>query len=463
MGESAIVLAHRREIVKQTADKLEALGLVPEIVMAGHAPNPWGNVQVASRDTLAARRKGGNKGKAAHFMVIDECHLVGKGSRYETLAREHLAGGGILLGLSATPIRTDGYGLGNLFESMVRAPDVPWLIEHGFLCQPRHVWGKAPSTKNLGGGHDFNQRLVEESMEPLIGDVVKNWMRHGADRPTIVFASGVDHSLHLVERFKQANISAQHVDGNTENEVRDKIFAHSRDAEIQIISNADVYIEGADFPWISCAVIARITKSLARYLQMGGRPMRTYPGKEDFMLIDHGGHYERFGPLWLSRDWELSTDDKMQERMEAKRKAEQTLQVRCPQCGLMHSRRNCPICNAVAREAQDRYFIEAMLEEVTVAEWEKRDARRGHPNRLRDAAPVDKQRWYSGFLYLESERGKARGWAEHRFREKFSVWPKNMKQIASPPTPDVLAFDKHMRIWYAKSKQKALDAANTKL
>ncbi|MDE2099425.1 MAG: DEAD/DEAH box helicase, partial [Patescibacteria group bacterium] len=303
---TSIVFAHRREIVTQTASKLEMAGLTPEIIMAGFAPNPWANVKVASIDTVWAAHKRGASFPMADRVVIDECHRTT--GRYVHVLEHYLKQSATVLGLTATPIRTDGAGLGDHYQEMVCAPSTRWLIDNGYLAPVEYCLGVIPNTKGVKlSGHDFNQEQLQQVMDQkaLIGDIVENWLKHAEGRSTMLFASGIKHSKHLVEQFEAHGIPAVHVDGDTPPEERDSIYARSQSGEVKVVCNDSVYVEGTDFPWISCLVDAHPTKSLTRYLQSGGRGLRTFAGKSNLLYLDHANNVYHHGRLESDREWEL--------------------------------------------------------------------------------------------------------------------------------------------------------------
>ena len=454
--ETSIAVAHRREIVNQMAEKMEWAGMVPEVVMAGHALNPWANVTVASKGTLASQLKRGSSRKLADLLIVDEGHLVSKDGEYAKMIGQHKEAGGKLLLATATPIRGDGYGLKNICDEMVRTPDVPWLIEHGYLCSVEHHICHVPSTVGLGGdGNDYSQARVAATMntKELIGDIVDNWIAFGKGRPSLIFASGVQHSMAIVERVRQAGYRAEHVDGETDKKVRDSIYQRSRNGEIDLITNDSVYIEGADFPWISYVGFGFITKSLRKLLQAGGRGMRPWEGKHSCVMADHGGNLYRLGRLDVARDWELSDDVKIQEKMEADRKKNEKLSVTCPGCGLVHSCRECPKCHAPAKEASDRDYIAAMLERMTVFEWEEAKAKAKDAGKVKREKRSLEQQFYSSFLYMAQNRGFKEGWAARRFHERFGYMPDKLERRATTPIKAAKEFDaEKTREWRAAKK-----------
>jgi DNA repair protein RadD len=198
----------------------------------------------------------------------------------------------IVIGLTATPCRGDGSGLGNVFEVMVEGPSVPELIELKCLVQTKIY---APSTPDLEGvkvklgDYVENELAGRMNTDKLVGDVVEQWFKHGERRPTVVFATGVQHSVHIRDEFRRAGVLAEHIDGTTPIEERDRILALLASGKVELVTNAMVLTEGWDCPSVSCLVLARPTKSLGLYRQMVGRVLRPAPGKSDALILDHAG------------------------------------------------------------------------------------------------------------------------------------------------------------------------------
>ena len=351
-GNSVLFLAHRRELIYQARERLEEADCPAGIIMAGELPLAR-HVQVASVQTLWARRE--REGyPSCDVMVIDECHLVPGGKAYQAVMDANP--GAVVVGLTATPIRTDGRGLGEVFDSMVQCPSIAALTEMGYLVPLRYF---APSQPDLEGirtraGDYVEGDLAERMDKPtLIGDVVEHWGRFADGRPTIVFASGVKHSIHLAEQFRGAGVRAEHVDGTTAREERDGLWRRLANGDVQVVTNVGVAVEGLDVPAVSAIVLARPTKSPGRFLQMLGRGMRTHPGKEDCVVIDHAGAVFEHGFAHEFFDWSLGsikgeTANPVQ-RERVKKSASPivcgecfatfTGSPKCPNCGHEHSPR----------------------------------------------------------------------------------------------------------------------------
>ena len=461
--ERVLVLAHRREIVQQTVNKLVEAGIETGIIMANHAPMEWADVQVASIDTLWARRKF-QSFPEAQLLVVDEVHRAGS-ARHLEIIDHYKKQGAKVLGLTATPIRNDGFGLGNIFDLMVRTPDMPLLIEHGFLVPVDYRVGIIPDVSGvkLTAG-EYNKAQLEAVMDAtvLIGDIVDNWLRYASDRRTMVFASGVAHSIHLMNQFKTAGVNAVHIDGETNNEIRDRVFAQVNSGEIQVICNAMVYVEGTDIPCISCIVDAAPSKSIIKYLQSGGRGMRPFPGKANLQYHDHSGNVYRHGRLELPRDWELVKGKEQVEKLAEQRKKVEKIQITCQKCGFMHNRPICPRCGVAPElKGMAKDFIPAVLVQMTQWEYEKAAKKKKEPKR--EPTFAEKQEFYSGFLFMARERGYSDGWAAHAYREKFGVFPRGLQQVPHEPTYAVKQYDRHRRIAWAKSKRNTENGFEVKV
>jgi DNA repair protein RadD len=131
----SLLVVHRREIVLQTRDKLKGLGVNPGIIMSGEVPNALAAVQLAAIQTLHARaiRSERMKMPLAHQLVIDEAHHACAGTYKKVIEAYPDAK---IVGLTATPCRGDGRGLGGIFDQLVELPQVPDLIEAGHLVRP---------------------------------------------------------------------------------------------------------------------------------------------------------------------------------------------------------------------------------------------------------------------------------------------------------------------------------------
>lgn len=430
----AAVFAHRREIVKQTATKLSQSNIWPGIIMSGDVLSPSRNVQVSSIDSYSAWVKSGKiRELRPHLVWVDEAHRV-MSPTYLRVVKAMMEAGAKLFGTTATPIRSDGTGLGDLFTSMVCAPGPKELIARGFLCPIEYFTGIVPDVKGVkltAGDYDAFELQQVCNQKMLIGSIVDNWMRLSQGRPTLCFATGVDHSMSIVDKFKERGIRAEHIDGETNTKRRDDVYGALKSGDVQVVSNANVYVEGSDFPFVSCVIDAQPTKSVGRYLQKGGRGMRTCEGKTDLHYHDHAGNVYNHGRLEMKREWELVNGKEQVEKFQKERDSQRAERV-CPECSASYTGMTCPQCGyEYVRTGKELDYLPADLERMTVEEAEKIQF---------VPSPAEKQRWFQEALHYAIERGKKPGWAAHCYEAKWKegMPPREwMRLVPRPSTEDV--------------------------
>lgn len=306
-GRRVLFLAHRVELINQCSARLDQFGIPHGIIRAqDKRADDAALVQVASVQTLIRR-------KQAKFdlIVIDEAHRSLADSYKRVLEAQE---GASVIGLTATPCRTDGRGLGEAYNAIVETCSVSELVNQGVLV-PAQVWGARnidglESISTVAGDYNRGQLAELMSQSKLIGDVVGQWMSKFKGGKTVVFGVNVEHSIALRDRFLSFGIKASHIDGNTPEDQRAAILQQLRDGEIEVITNCSILTEGWDLPDLACVQIARPTKSLALYLQMVGRGLRSAVGKTEAIILDHGGCFQRFGHPLDDREWGLDASVK---------------------------------------------------------------------------------------------------------------------------------------------------------
>src|SRR5215471_17915045 len=236
-GQRVLFLDHRRELTKQASRKLYDLSVDHGIIQAGFPPRPNEKVQVASIQSLHRRaiRSRSIELPPADLVIVDEAHHSPAETYKRLLAQYPLA---IIVGLTATPCRGDGRGLGNIFQVLIECPSVAELIDGGYLVGTRVY---APTRPDLTGVHVRHGDYVEAELAfrmntaKLVGDVVEHWLRLGEHRPTVVFAVDVAHSVHLRNEFRRTGVLAEHIDGSTPLEERDRILRQLADGTIDVV------------------------------------------------------------------------------------------------------------------------------------------------------------------------------------------------------------------------------------
>ncbi len=182
----------------------------------------------------------------------------------------------------------------------------------------------------------------------LVGDILEQWKKHanaaGKPRSTIIFACNVAHSRHIVNVFRHAGISAEHLDGQVPEKDREAILDRLAGGQTSIVSNVLLLSEGFDCPPVSCIVIARPTASRTLFIQMVGRALRPCPakGKTDCVILDHAGNAFRHGLISEITCYELEAGDTLDLSKEPRAACK-----KCPSCYavVQQNAQVCPECN----------------------------------------------------------------------------------------------------------------------
>lgn len=444
----ALVFAHRRELVTQTSKKVYAAGLDHGIIQAGFPARPDAPIQVASIQTLHARAvRGSMETPPADLVVVDEAHRARAESYRQILDRYRDS---VVIGLTATPVRGDGRGLGNIFDAMVECPSVAELIAMGFLV-PTRVY--APSEPDLKGvrtrAGDYIEGELAERMDrsDLIGDITAHWFRLAENRKTVVFATNVKHSRHIAEEFLAAGVPAAHIDGKTPTEERDCILARLAAGDIRVVTNCMVLTEGWDCPDVSCCILARPTKQIGLYRQMVGRVLRTAPGKTDALVLDHAGSTVMHGFAEDPITWTLHEDSRAENKAHAARKARHGHNgvVECHECKTLRMPgKACPSCG---------WMPKGRAEAPNVADGDLDRIEAGGRRQARIWTPEEKDEFLCELTAIASMRRYQPGWAAHKFKEKFGHWPARPCRRPVHPKPETMAWVRSRQIAFAKARK----------
>lgn len=392
-------LTHRRELASQASQTFHNLGIPHGTVQAGYVSNPHASVQVASIQTIVRRF---DELPAPNLIVFDEAHHMGAASWDAIFTRFPQAK---VLGLTATPWRLDGVGLGRWFDHMVNGPTVSDLIENGSLSPYRLF---APATPDLSGvgvtAGDYQRGALAKAMDKptIVGDAIGHYLKLCPGKRAVAFAAGVQNSINIAAQFNAAGIPAEHVDGSMPADQRDQAVDRFRRGETLILCNADLFGEGFDVPAIEAAILLRPTKSLSLHLQQVGRALRPCDGKSEAIILDHAGNSLIHGLPDDAREWSL--DDR--ERRKRAEKSESPVR-QCEECFYVYRPApKCPQCgHAPAVQTREIEVVEGTLAEV----------------RKIDARAKFREQGKAGSLEALIELGRARGYKNPRFWAE-KVW-----------------------------------------
>jgi superfamily II DNA or RNA helicase len=298
------VLVHRVELLNQAAETLRSLGIPNGRIKGKVRYDPQFSVHVASVQTLS-RNTNAYPPDLFDLLVIDEAHHAVAGSWDRVIKRFRTAK---VLGVTATPCRLDGRGLGGCFQTLIQGPQLEALQDDGFLAQskvyaPPALFDQGRLKTSMGDFQmgDASARLATVK---VIGDVLSHYRRHLNGGTAIAFCCSIAHAESVASAFNEAGITAASIDGTMTEERRTSLLSSLSIGSIKVLTSCALIGEGVDVPSVSGCILLRPTKSLALHLQMVGRCLRPDGGKPA-VILDHVGNYQRLGHHLLHRTWSL--------------------------------------------------------------------------------------------------------------------------------------------------------------
>lgn len=308
-GSSIIFAVHRDILMEQTAKTLEQFGIRYGVIQGKSIYDESIKVHIASIVTLAKRL---DDIPAASMLVVDECHLAMADTWKKPIERFRQDGTRIL-GLSGSPQRADGKGLGYLFETLVQGPTTAELIREGRLSAYRYFAPSIPDLTGVGramGDYSLQDLQAVMGRKALLGDIVEHWRPHAATHRALAFTVSRKHSENMATEFADAGIRATEISGKHSTKQRQRIIEAFADRETQVLCNVELITTGFDLAAIvgrdvtvDGIILARPTESLALYLQMVGRGLRAKP--YPCIIHDHAGNSIRHLFPDSPREWSL--------------------------------------------------------------------------------------------------------------------------------------------------------------
>lgn len=385
-GNSCWFVVHRRELCKQTSREFWEHKLEHGMIMSGKQRSQT-LAQVGTVLTAANYVEKLRPDQRPKIIIFDEAHRS-VSSSYQRLI--DACPGAVIIGLTATPERTDGRGLAEIYAGMVEVQSMRWLIDHGFLCDYRLI---APAedvdlsevkTKMGDYATDDLERVMDKPT--ITGDAIAAYRQYAEGKRNMVFCVSIKHSEHTCQQYNAAGIPAEHIDGTHSDREREAALDRFRRGETLVLCSVQLAIEGLDIPAVEVVQQLRPTKSVIVYLQLIGRGLRPEPGKRALIILDQVNNWRRMGLPDDEREWSLEG------RKRGKRKASEPdpdIHIQqCRECFAVFRKgvSECPGCGVPiegGREAPKQ--VDGALAEVDLTQV-RRSARReqGSARTLRD-------------------------------------------------------------------------------
>lgn len=310
-NQNCLVLAHRDRLVTQAAERIKGIVGWGKVGLVNGDTKDWWHPCVVATIQSAGVEKQLLRAPQFQNIIIDECHRANS-PQYRKVIEALLAPGGMLLGVTATPNRTDKKGLiPHVFHELVYEIGMQELIDKGYLAPVigKEIklpidFSKIKTSVSTEGIRDYRPEDVKAAFEEAqwLERITEGWREVASDRRTIIFvppgivddrSCGMAHSL--AEFMRLQGIRAAAVDGTTKQSVQDRVIADFTKGDIQVLVNVNIFTEGLDIPPIDCVLFARPTQSSIIYSQSIGRGTRLYPGKKNLLVVDVTGITEQLG------------------------------------------------------------------------------------------------------------------------------------------------------------------------
>lgn len=387
-GNKVLFLIHRKELREQIVRTFSSWGVDMELcdVMM---------VQTAARHSNI---------ESPSLIITDENHHC-LASSYRKIYRAFPKA--YFLGITATPVRLNGDGLGDVNDRLIVGVSAKWLIENNFLAPYRYY---APSVADLSGIKIHRGEFSASDTETVLakntvfGDVIGHYKKLADGMQAICYCVSVKYSEKMAAGFRDKGIKARHIDGNTPMQERDEIIEAFRKKEIDILCNVDLISEGFDVPDCGCTIMLRPTQSLSLYIQQAMRCMRYKPGKTA-VIIDHVANYTRFGMPDDIREWSLEKKSREKRKKEAKEPVEA---LQCPSCFAVIPNTHLTHCPMCGKEFPKK------IRQIEEAEGELTEVTGFHTDYTK---PSDCQS-YRELLEYAKKAGYKKGWAYYQAKNR---------------------------------------------
>lgn len=423
-GKRAIFTVPRRELLAQTVETVAGFNIPFGVIgPKGYPVNPLAPVQIAMTPTLARRL---DRTQLPDVMFLDECHFGG--AELETVIAWAKASGAYGVGMSATPMKNNGRGMGDWYAHMECGLPVADLMRLGRLSDYRYFGPSAPDLSSVpvsSAAGDYAPKALATFMEAdaaIIGDATKTYRQFMQGKRTVLFATSRKHAARIQDAFQAAGIAAQAIDGTMDAETRKRIIMGFARREFGVLINVDLLTFGFDLSQavkmpvrVEALIDLCPVKSLPKQMQKWGRGLRA--GDEPCVIADHVNNWREHGFPDSEREWTLTTTKRrgsQGERVEPVRQ--------CPigdgGCGFVH--RPSPACPNCGFE----YPVQSRTVDEVDGELQEIDREAAERARIAARQEQDRADSLDALLEIAKRTGKNPRWAHH-------VWQARQRKRAT--------------------------------
>ena len=425
-GNKAAMLLDRVVLCDQTSKRLEKYDIDHGVMQAGHwRYRPYENIQVCSAQTL--ERRGSFPG--LNLLIVDEAHQT----RDQTVQFIKDNPNVRVIGLTATPFTK---GLGKIYDNVVSTVTTSQLVKDKVLVPLRVFIAKEinmEGAKKVAG--EWSTEETTKRGMVITGDVVSEWINKtneifGGPRKTIVFASGVEHGVDLARKFQEQGHNFLCISYKDDDEWKKQVIEDFSKPDTQItgLIATDILTKGFDVSDVMIGISARpFSKSLSSHIQQMGRVMRGHDGKDFAIWLDHSGNYLRFRDDW-DEVFEQGVDTLDEGKEKAKKEPTEKIKAdsKCPSCSALWpvGSDTCYNCGHVREKKNKVFSLDGEMVELTGS-----------------ASREGKQEFWNQMVWYIRVQGWSKGRASHTYKEKYGVWPRNLRDdMPAMPNDDTRKF-----------------------
>lgn len=402
-NKRVIIVVHRSELLYQASNKLTQFSIKHGKISPEFTPAYYELIQIASIDTLIRRL---DFIQNPDLIIIDEAHHLLKDNKWGKVVKKFPSAK--ILGVTATPARTNGDGLGikskGFFDDLIIGSSVSELTDLGYLCPaeyyapPIHI--DFSRIKIKLGDYDSKGLSAETNKPNITGDAIKHYIKYSSNLPAIAFCVDRKHAKDVANQFNLAGICSEFIDGTLSSSDRKLKIEGLTNGRIKVLTSVNLISEGTDIPVVNTAILLRKTRSLSLHLQMIGRVLRPHPDKNKAIIIDHVGNTFEHGFADSEHIWSL--EGKQKKRNDIKGKPI----TQCEYCyRVYHSIKSniCPYCKEQrpTREKKISYSDEELIKVTDEFKNQKNID-------IKNAKSID------DLKNIALKYGYKPGWVEHR-------------------------------------------------
>ncbi len=413
------------------------------VIQANHAMTDWSKpVQVCSIQTI--KRRGTYP--EAKVVIFDEIHQFHEAHQQWIDHPDWLHVP--MIGLSATPWTR---GLGKHFQSLLVAATTDDLIRQGYLSKFKVFATGHPDlsdVKMVAGDYHEGQLSAAMQKGSLTADIVRTWQEKWGKEKTLCFGVDKLHAKSIQERFLHAGITCGYQDAETTPDERREIKKKFHNGEYRVVSNIQTLTTGVDWD-VRCLILARPTHSEMLYVQIIGRALRTAPGKDYALILDHSDTTQKMGFVTEVHHEQLSNGKPL---TKDSREKKTQLPKECKNCSALKPRNviKCPNCGH-----EEKPESRIMERDGHLVELNGSSGRSKVNGKKFELSPMDKGKFLAELKALALQRGYKPGWAAQKYKSRVGVWPNHMIADIQPApvvSPDTALWVRAEAVKWAKAK-----------